>query len=201
MSSPPAAATFDARAAYAARVEEEASRSAARRDGSSGGAEDQWVMDPQSGTWTMGGPSVREAECRPREDMEIRGVYSHSPANGNSGGIRLGDVIALDVGDPVRLEDLRGVKILYYDANLANLDDFILDWEDFAEKVVREMRQDARDKWSFRTFPHRLASRLKADLRDTIRERRTVRRSNASIRWSKKKELMLQTKGWTIFGQ
>ena len=49
-SSPPAAAMFDARAAYAARVDEEASRSAARRDASSGGAEDPWVMDPRSGT-------------------------------------------------------------------------------------------------------------------------------------------------------
>ena len=74
MSSPPAAATFDARAAYAARVDEEAWRSAARRDGSSGGAEDPWVMDPQSGLWTMGGRSVGEAVPRPREDMEIRGV-------------------------------------------------------------------------------------------------------------------------------
>ena len=35
MSRPPAAATFDARAAYAARVDQEVSRSAARRDGSS----------------------------------------------------------------------------------------------------------------------------------------------------------------------
>ena len=49
MSSPPAAAKFDARAAYAARVEEEASRSAARRDGSSGGAEHPWVIDPRLG--------------------------------------------------------------------------------------------------------------------------------------------------------
>ena len=70
MSSPP----FDARAAYAAGVDEEASRSAARRDGSSGGAVDPWVMDPRSGIWTMGGPSLGEAEPRPREDMEIRGV-------------------------------------------------------------------------------------------------------------------------------
>ena len=171
MSSPPAAATFDARAAYAARVDEEASRSAARRDGSSGGAVDPWVMDPRSGIWTMGGPTVGEAEPRPREDMEIRGVYSHSPENGSSGGIRLGGVIASDVGDAVRLEKLRGVKIPYYDANPANLDDFILDWEDFAEEVEGEMRQDARDKWACRTFPHRLASELKADLRDQIWEK------------------------------
>ena len=88
MSSPPA--TFVSRAAYAARVDEEASRSAARRDGSSGGAEDPWVMDPRSGIWTMGGPSLVEAVPRPREDMEIRGVYSHPPSNGSTGGIRLG---------------------------------------------------------------------------------------------------------------
>ena len=34
------------------------------------------------------------------------------------------------------------------------------------------MRQDVRDKWACRTFPHRLASELKADLRDQIREKR-----------------------------
>ena len=72
-----------------------------------------------------------EAEPRPREDMEIRRVYSHSPGNGSSGGLCLGGVIASDVGDAVRLEDLWGVKIPYYDADPANLDDFILDCEDF----------------------------------------------------------------------
>ena len=72
----------------------------------------------------------------------------------------------------MRLEDLWAVKIPYYDANPANHDDFILDWDDFAEEVVGEMRQDACDKWACRTFPHRLASKLKADLRDQIRERR-----------------------------
>ena len=200
MSSPPAAAMFHARAAYAARVDEEASRSAARRDGSSGGAEDAWVMDPRSGIWTMGGPSVREAVPRLREDMGIRGVCSHSPNNGSSGGIRLGGVIASDVGDAVRLEDLRGVQIPY-DANPANLDNLILDWEDFAEEVVGEMRQDARDKWACRTFPHRLASELKADLRDPIRERR-ISTEEQCLDWlNQEKELMLQSKSWTIFGQ
>ena len=110
MSSPPAAATFDARAAYAAHVDEEASRSVARRDGPIGGAEHPWVMDPRSGIWTIGGPILGGAEPRPREDMEIRGVYSHSPGNGSSGGICLGGVIASDFRDAVRLEDLRGVK-------------------------------------------------------------------------------------------
>ena len=170
MSSPSAAATFDAKAAYAARVDEEASRSAARRDGSCGGAEDPWVIDPRSGIWTMGGQSVGEAVPRRHEDMELRGVYSHSPGNESSGGIRLGGVIASDVWDALRLKDLWGVKTFYYDANPANVDDFILDWEDFAEEGVGEIRQDARDKWAWRTFPHRLASELKADLRDPIRE-------------------------------
>ena len=29
------------------------------------------------------------------------------------------------------------MKIPYYDGNPSNLDDFICDWEDFAEEVVR----------------------------------------------------------------
>ena len=102
MSSPPAAAMLDARAAYAACLVEEA-----RRDVSSGGAEDPWVRDLRSGIWTMGDPSVGEAEPRPRGDMEISGEYSHSPGNGKSGGIRHRDVIASDVRDAVGLEDLR----------------------------------------------------------------------------------------------
>ena len=73
--------------------------------------------------------------------MEIRGVYFHSPGNGSSGGTCLSGVVAWHVGDTVRIEDLQGVKIPDYDANPANLDDFILDWEDFAEEVVGEMRQ------------------------------------------------------------
>ena len=72
----------------------------------------------------------------------------------------------------MRLEDLQDVKIPYYAANPANVDDLILHWKDIAEEVVNEMRQDARDKWACRTFPHRLASKLKADLRDQIREKR-----------------------------
>ena len=77
-----------------------------------------------------------------------------------------------DDRDAVRLKYLRGVKIPYYDANPANLDDSILNWEDFAEEVVGEMGQDARDKWACRTFPHRLALELKADLRDRIWEKK-----------------------------
>ena len=155
MSSPPAAATLDARAAYASCVDEEALESAVRRDGSGGRAEDPWVRDPRSRIWTMPSPSMGEAEPLQREDMEIRGVYSYSPGNGSSEGIRLGGVIASDVGDAVRLGELGGVKIPYYNANPANLNDLILDCEDFAQEFVGDMRQEVRDKWACRTFPHR----------------------------------------------
>ena len=168
MSSPPAAGTFDARAAYERRVAEMHSEI---RGGSKG---ESWVKDPRSGIWTMVGPSMEETKSEPREDMEIRGVYSHSPGKGIGGSIRLGGVIASDVGDAVRIEDLRVVKICHYDANPANLDYFILDWEDFAEEVVSQMRfgSNAQDSWACRTFPDRLAPELKADLRDAIREER-----------------------------
>ena len=85
-------------------------------------------------------PSMGEAKCGLREDKEIRGVYSHSPGNGTGGSIRLGSVIASDVGDAVRSEDLQGVKIAHYDASPAKSEDFILDLEEFAEEVVGEMR-------------------------------------------------------------
>ena len=78
MSSPPAAATFDATAAYAARVDKEAARSAARQDGSLGAAEDPWVMDPLSGIWTMGGRSW-EKLCPSRVKTWKSGVYIPTP--------------------------------------------------------------------------------------------------------------------------
>ena len=134
MSGSPAAGTFDACSAYERRVAEMDSEI---RAGSSG---ESWVQDLRSGIWTMVRPSMEETKSEPREDMEIRGVYPHSPGNGSGGTIRLGCIIALDVGDAVSIEDLRGVKTPHYDANPANLDDFTLDWEDVAEEVVAEMR-------------------------------------------------------------
>ena len=81
------------------------------------------------------------------------------------------------------------MKIPHYNANPANLDDFILDWEDFAEEVVGEMRfgSDARDKWACRTFPHRLAPELKADLRDTIGEK-GIRTEEQCLDWLEQEE-------------
>ena len=109
----------------------------------------------------------------------------------------------MDVGDAVRIEDLRGVKIPHYDVNPANLDDFILDWEDFAEEVVGEMRfgWDARDKWACRTFTHRLAPELKADSRDAIGRRGSVRRSSVRTGWSRKKGSIPPTKSSMTYGQ
>ena len=128
-----------------------------------------WAKDPNTGIWTADGASpsripnpMGSGPTGPQsmEERDVRGVYSHPPA---TGGIRLGGVVAGDVGDAIRIDDLRGIKIPYYNGNPSNLDDFILDWEDFAEEVVGEMRGAPRDKWVCRTFPHRLAQDLKED--------------------------------------
>ena len=135
-----------------------------------------WVKDSTTGIWTAGGASPSRIPNpmgsgptgpHPMEERDVRGVYSHPLA---TGGIRLGGVVAADVGDAIRIDDLRGIKIPYYDGNPSNLDDFILDWEDFTEEVVGEMKGAPRDKWVCRTFPHRLAQDLKEELRDQIRE-------------------------------
>ena len=135
-----------------------------------------WAKDPNTGIWTADGanPSripnpMGSGPTGPHsmEERDVRGVYSHPPA---TDGIRLGGVVAGDVGDAIRIDDLRGIKIPYYARNPSNLDDFMLDWEDFAEEVVGEMRGAPRDKWVCRTFPHRLPQDLKEELRDQIRE-------------------------------
>ena len=135
-----------------------------------------WAKDPNTEIWTAGGASPSRSPNpmgsgptgpHSMEERDVQGVYSHPPA---SGGIRLGGVVARDVGDAIRIDDLRGIKIPYYDGNPSNLDDFILDWEDFAEDVVGEMRGAPQDKWVCRTFPHRLAQNLKEELRDQIQE-------------------------------
>ena len=76
MSSPLAAGMCDARAAYERRVAEMDSEI---RGGSSG---ESWVQDPRSGIWTMVGLSMEETKSGPRVDLEIRGVYFHSPGMG-----------------------------------------------------------------------------------------------------------------------
>ena len=152
-----------------------------------------WAKDPTTGIWTADGASpsripnpMGSGRTGPHsmEERDVRGVYSQPPA---TGGIRLGGVVDGDVGDAIRIDDLRGIKIPYYDGNPSNLDDFILDWEDFAEEVVGEMRGAPRDKWVCRTFPHRLAQDLKEELRDQIREG-LIRTEQACLQWLEDEE-------------
>ena len=152
-----------------------------------------WAKDPNTGIWTAGGASPSRIPnpmgsgptgSHSMEERDVRGVYSHPPA---TGGIRLGGVVAGDVGDAIRIDDLRGIKIPYYDGNPSNLDDFILDWEDFAGEVVGEMRGAPRDKWVRRTFPHRLAQDLKEELRDQIREG-LIHTEQACLQWLEDEE-------------
>ena len=152
-----------------------------------------WAKDPNTGIWTADGASpsripnpMGSGPTGPHsmEERDVRGVYSHPPA---TGGIRLGGVVAGDVGDAIRIDDLRGIKIPYYDGNPSNLDDFILDWEDFAEEVVGEMRGAPRDKWVCRTFPHRLVQDLKEELRDQIQEG-LIRTEQAGLQWLEDEE-------------
>ena len=152
-----------------------------------------WVEDSTTGIWTAVGASpsripnpMGSGPTGPHsmEERNVRGVYSHPPA---TGGIRLGGVVAADVGDAIRIDDLRGIKIPYYDGNPSNLDDFILDWEDFAEEVVGEMKGAPRDKWVCRTFPHRLAQDLKEEPRDQIREG-LIQTEQACLQWLEDEE-------------
>ena len=152
-----------------------------------------WLKDPYSRIWTAGGASpsripnpTGSGPTGPHSTVErdVRGVYLHPLA---TGGIRLGGVVAADVGDAIRIGDPRGIETPYSDGNPSNLVDFILDWEDFAEEVVGEMRGAPRDKWVCRTFPHRLAQDLKEELRDRIREG-LIQTERACLQWLEDEE-------------
>ena len=75
-----------------------------------------WAEDPNTGIWTAGGASpssipnpMGSGPTGPHsmEERDVQGVYSHPPA---TGGIRLGGVVAGDVGDAIRIDDLRGIE-------------------------------------------------------------------------------------------
>ena len=147
-----------------------------------------WVKHPSTGIWTAGGASPSRIPnpmgsgptgLHSMEKRDVQGVYSQPRA---TGGIRLGGVVAADVGDAIRIDDFRGIKIPYYDGNPSNLDDFILDREDFAEEVIGGMKGAPRDKWVCRTFPHRLAQDLKEEIRDQIREG-LIQIEQACLQW------------------
>ena len=189
---PPTAMT-----AHALYAEEETmqGRTMGRADGHGRGhpGGNLWVKDTTTGIWTAGGASPSRIPnpmgsgptgSHSIEERDVRGVYSRPPA---TGGIRLGGVVAADVGDAIRIDDLRGIKIPYYDGNPSNLDDFILDWEDLAEEVVGEMKGASRDTWLCPTFPHRLAQDLKEELRDQTRES-LVPTEQACLQWLEDEE-------------
>ena len=78
-----------------------------------------WAKDPTTGIWTADGASpsripnpMGSGPTGPHsmEERDVRGVYSHPPA---PSGIHLGGVVAGDVGDAIRIDDLRGIKIAY----------------------------------------------------------------------------------------
>ena len=164
------------------------------------------MRDRTTGIWTAGGASpsrirnpMGSGPTGPHsiEERDVQGVYSHPPA---TGGIRLGGVVAADVGDAIRINDLRGIKIPYYDGNPSKLDDFILDWENFAKEVVGEMKGAPRDKGVCPTFPHRLAQDLKEDLRDQIREG-VIQTEQACLQWLEDEERVdAPTRSWRICG-
>ena len=75
-----------------------------------------WVKDPTTLIWTAGGASpsripnpMGSGPTGPHsmQERDVRGVYSHPAA---TGGIRLGGVVAADVGDAIRIDDLRELK-------------------------------------------------------------------------------------------
>ena len=74
------------------------------------------MKDPTTGIWTADGASpsripnpMGSGPTGPHsmEERDVRGVYSHPPA---TGGIRLGGLVAADVGDAIRIDDLRGME-------------------------------------------------------------------------------------------
>ena len=76
-----------------------------------------WVKDPNTGISPSRIPNpMHSGPTGPHymEERDVRGVYSHPLATGS---IRLGVVVAADVGDAIRIDDLRGIKIPYYDGN------------------------------------------------------------------------------------
>ena len=170
----------EAQAAHSARRAQTMPTGADLGDGNDGNR----VLNPTTGIWSIGGNSqaqksarvssafVRRAvtalESSTAPTVDICGIYGNAHGSATSG-IRLGGVGAADAGEAVRIEDVRGVRVPFYNGTPETLEHFLLDWEDFADEVMGSASEAQRDSWAPRTFPHRLHADLKADLRDKIR--------------------------------
>ena len=116
-----------------------------------------WALHCATGMWYIEGPSHAQETTRVSlgfvrravaawesstalvaEPLDIRGIYSIAHGNGYWApkGIRPGGVIAGDVSDAVRIDDLCGVKVPFYCGPPEKPEDFLLDWEDFADEVM-----------------------------------------------------------------
>ena len=177
--------------AYQERVNEDQASHSSRRaqtmptdaglgDGNSG----NWVLNPDTGIWCIGGHSqaqesagvssgfvrraVTASELSTASTVDIRGIYGNAHVSATSG-IRLGGVVAADAGQAVRIENLRGVRVPFYNGTPVTLKDFLLDWVGFTDLVMGSVTKRQRDSWALQTFPHRLHADMEADLRDKIR--------------------------------
>ena len=152
-----------------------------------------WVKDPTTGIWTAGGASPFAFQT-PWVQAQLdrtpwrRGMYgdgTHTPRP---------QVVSVSVEWWLRTSETPSgwttsgeSKSPTTMATAPSLDDSILDWEDFAEEVVGEMKGAPRDKWVCRTFPHRLAQDLKEELRDQIREG-LIQTEQACLQWLEDEE-------------
>ena len=75
--------------------------------------------------------------------MDIPGSYGNAHG-GAASGIWLAGLLAPDVGEAVRIKDLPRVRLEFYHSTLEALQDFLLDWEDFADEFMGNASQP---KW------------------------------------------------------
>ena len=114
----------EAQAAHSTRRAQTMPTSAGLGDENGG----NWVLNPATGTWSIGGSSqaqesagvisgfVRRAvtalESSTAPTFDIRGIYGNAHGSAASE-ISLGGLLAADAGEAVRIEDLRGVSVQF----------------------------------------------------------------------------------------
>ena len=156
--------------------------------GHSGG--NLWVKDPTTGIWTAGGASPSRIP-NPMGSGPLDLTPWRRGMNGECTHTPRPQVVSVSVEWWLRTSETPSGFTTSGESKspttMANLDDFILDWEDFAEEVVGEMKGAPRDKWVCRTFPHRLAQDLKEELRDHIHEG-LIQTEQACLQWLEDEE-------------